>query len=45
MCEHDGLDWEDIALVGALAEEMTEAGTEAGGMFVVEGGTACFPVP
>ena len=24
MCEHDGLDWEDIALAGALAEEMAE---------------------
>ncbi len=24
MCDHDGLDWEDIGLVGALAEEMAE---------------------
>jgi hypothetical protein len=24
MCDHDGLDWEDIALAGALAEEMAE---------------------
>ena len=22
MCDHDGLDWEDIGLAGALAEEM-----------------------
>jgi hypothetical protein len=24
MCDHDGLDWEDIGLAGALAEEMAE---------------------
>jgi len=24
MCNHDGLDWEDIGLAGALAEEMAE---------------------
>jgi hypothetical protein len=24
MCDNDGLDWEDIALAGALAEEMAE---------------------
>jgi hypothetical protein len=28
MCDFDGLDWEDIALVGALAEEMAEAEKE-----------------
>ena len=24
MCDHDGLDWEDIGLAGALAEEMAD---------------------
>jgi hypothetical protein len=24
MCDHDGLDWEEIALAGALAEAMIE---------------------
>jgi hypothetical protein len=24
MCDHDGLDWEDIALIGALSESLTE---------------------
>ena len=24
MCNHDGLDWEDIGLAGSLAEEMAE---------------------
>ena len=24
MCDHDGLDWEDIGLAGPLAEEMAE---------------------
>jgi hypothetical protein len=24
MCDYDGHDWEDIALTGALAEEMAE---------------------
>jgi hypothetical protein len=24
MCDHDGLDWKDIGLAGALAEEMAE---------------------
>ena len=28
MCDHDGPDWMDIALAGALAEEMAEAEKE-----------------
>jgi hypothetical protein len=24
MCDYDGLDWEDIALAGALAEEIAD---------------------
>ena len=24
MCDHDGLDWEDIALIGALSESLAE---------------------
>jgi hypothetical protein len=24
MCDHDGLDWEDIGLAGALAEEIAD---------------------
>jgi hypothetical protein len=28
MCDHDGLDWEDIGLAGALAEEIAEAEKE-----------------
>jgi hypothetical protein len=28
MCDHDGPDWMDIALAGALAEEMAEAERE-----------------
>jgi hypothetical protein len=25
MCDHDGLDWEDIGLAGSLAEEISES--------------------
>jgi hypothetical protein len=28
MCDHDGLDWKDIGLAGALAEEMAEEDKE-----------------
>jgi hypothetical protein len=24
MCDHDGLDWEEIALIGALSESIAE---------------------
>ncbi len=24
MCDHDGIDWEDIAMAGALAEEIAK---------------------
>jgi hypothetical protein len=24
MCDHDGLDWEEIALIGALSENLAE---------------------
>jgi hypothetical protein len=24
MCDHDGIDWQDIAIAAALAEEMTD---------------------
>jgi hypothetical protein len=28
MCDHDGLDWDDIALAGALAEQIAQAEKE-----------------
>ena len=28
MCDHDGLDWEDIALIGALSESLSEEARE-----------------
>jgi hypothetical protein len=28
MCDHDGLDWEDIALIGALSENLSEEARE-----------------